>query len=174
MFPETTKSIKLPTVNDDGFITPTRENIVEIARSFIGTPWLHQGRGYHGTDCVGIIILIGHMTGTTFYDTTANYRRFPRPEVFIQHFREELKEKPITERKHGDVLLLRDAIFTTHSGIYCRASPNKPINKPNGDTFVHAFANRRRVVEEPIDNTVEGEELFRRITHCFEYRGVID
>ena len=162
-----TKSIELPTPNDDGLIPPTRENIVAIARSFIGTPWLHQGREWHGVDCVGIIIKIGHLTGTTFYDTTANYRRFPRPEVFLQHFREELNEKPINQRKHGDVLLLRDEIFTTHSGIFC-------TDGPDGDSFVHAIALRRGTVEEPITPTIEGEELYDRITHCFEFRGVID
>jgi cell wall-associated NlpC family hydrolase len=167
MFPETTKSTKLPTPNDDGLITPTRDNIVAIARAFVGTPWLHQGRGFHGVDCVGVIIKIGHLTGTTNYDTTANYRRFPRPEVFLQHFREELSEKPITQRKHGDVLLLRDSIFTTHCGIFC-------TDPREGDTFIHAFANRRKVLEEPITPGPEGHELYSRITHCFEYRGVLD
>jgi hypothetical protein len=167
MCPETTKLTASLTVNDDGLIVPTRENIVTLARRMVGTKWRHQGRNLNGIDCVGIVILIGHLTGTTFYETKANYRRTPRPEVFLAHFREELNEKPVTHRKHGDVLLLRDELFTTHSGIFAE-------DGPDGHSFIHAFANRRCVVEEPITNTVEGGELFERITHCFEFRGVID
>jgi cell wall-associated NlpC family hydrolase len=36
-------------------VTPTY--LVNVTRSFIGVPYLHQGRNRNGTDCIGLIIL---------------------------------------------------------------------------------------------------------------------
>jgi cell wall-associated NlpC family hydrolase len=166
MYQGMTKLTEHLTRNDEGFVVPTRDNIVEIARRCIGIPWRHQGRTMKGMDCIGIIIAIGHLTGTHFYNSTANYRRAPRPEVFLADFRKELNEKPLHQRKHGDVILIRDAIFTTHSGIY--------TTDGDEETLIHAFALRKQVVEDPISNTPQGSYLYNRMTHCFEYKGVID
>ncbi|MFP4004522.1 MAG: hypothetical protein ACLFV8_12150, partial [Alphaproteobacteria bacterium] len=34
------------------------QRIVGIARSYVGTPWRHQGRDRKGLDCVGLLYLV--------------------------------------------------------------------------------------------------------------------
>lgn len=46
----------------------TRAQIVEEARSYLGTKWLHQGRTRDGVDCAGLVACVGNALGLIAYD----------------------------------------------------------------------------------------------------------
>ena len=125
----------------------------------MGTRWLHQGRGRNGIDCAGLVIVVGNELGLIEYDTFDYQRRTTGPD-FMRHFRTNLESRPLREAEPGDVMLFRDKQFPCHSVILGE--------QRGGLTLIHAFASRRCVVEERLD---QGDWLSRR-THCFKYPGV--
>lgn len=57
-------------------LTIDRVEIVAMARSWLGTPWIHQGRLKSvGVDCGGLIIGVGKETGLLDFDTQAYSRK---------------------------------------------------------------------------------------------------
>ena len=54
----------------------SRADVVAAARSYLGVPYLHQGRTMRGLDCVGLIIRVGHDLGLSDYDIDG-YSRVP-------------------------------------------------------------------------------------------------
>lgn len=79
--------------------------IVDTARSFVGTKFVHQGRmpGV-GLDCIGLITCVARALDIPHHDDV-NYSRRPEPG----RLREGLLasgcfEIPAEERRHGDIL----------------------------------------------------------------------
>lgn len=74
---------------------------VEIARSYLGVPWVHQGRDPRfGIDCVGLGLLAFDVT------SSADYGRHPHNgrlrEELVRYFGEPVDDEP----RVGDVLEL--------------------------------------------------------------------
>ena len=135
-----------------------RDQIIQEALSWKGVRFRHQGRTrIHGVDCAGLIIAVAQELGLSKFDV-ANYRREPNQEQFIQHFRDQMREKPVVDREPGDIVLLRDNIFTCHTAIL-----------DHNNYMIHAFAARRKVVREQITDEWTG-----RMTYCFAFPGVDD
>jgi hypothetical protein len=155
MFQDRTKLPEHPTRLD-------RLQIVQEARSWLGRPFRHQGREWaHGVDCVGLVIKIQSALDPSWeYDVT-DYRREPKQQEFIQNFRDLMVEKNPADRLPGDVLLMRDRRFTCHCVVYDVNSSEEYI--------IHSYALRRKVVEEPLS-----AEWKNNITHCFEFKGIVD
>lgn len=92
----------------------TRNEIVAQARTWLGTPWHHQGRlkGV-GVDCIGLVIEVLKELGIQTEDTT-DYSRFPDgkslQEAMARHFVEADKPQP------GDILLMRVTKMPQHVG----------------------------------------------------------
>lgn len=137
----------------------TREDIVAEARTWLGTPWKHQGRTRLGVDCAGLIIVIAKALDLSDYDTTG-YGRSPVPREFMREFEATMNRKPVGDTLPGDVLLFRDRQHTCHSALVA--------DKGGSLTIIHAYASRRRVVEDRLD---QGDWLARR-SACFEFRGL--
>lgn len=89
--------------------------VVHEARTWIDTPYDHQGRlKGHRVDCAGVIIEAGIVTGA-FNLTRADfglawklfkgYGRLPNPRRALKAF--ELLMVPIEDPRHGDVAYLR-------------------------------------------------------------------
>lgn len=134
------------------------DKVVEEARGWLEVRFRHQGRNRAGIDCAGLCVVIAHALGLSEFDT-ANYGRAPKNDTFIGHFRNNMTQKNRLDRKPGDVLLFRDDMFTCHSAIY---------DIVNGqEVIIHAYALRRKVVEEDFT-----EEWLSKLTHCFAYHGV--
>ncbi len=140
---------------------PNRLDIIMAAREWIGVRWQHQGRTIHGIDCVGLILKVGQELKLVDFDTT-NYQRRTHGTLFLKHFKEHMKQKPILEGIPGDVLLLRDAQYPCHSTIIGERN--------NTQTIIHAHALKRKVLEEPLN---QGDWLDKRVA-CFEFIGVED
>jgi len=139
---------------------PNRDDIIEEARSWLDVKWRHQGRTRNGVDCAGIVILVGNKLGLTDYDTH-DYQPRTNGFEFVNHFRNNMDGKKISEALPGDVLLFRDKAFPCHSSI---------LSDKYGSPFIiHAYAPLLRVIEEPFS-----EEWRKKAIFCFAYRGIAD
>ena len=135
-----------------------RETIIAEARSWLETPWRHQGRTKRGIDCAGLIIRTGNDLKLLNYDVKA-YPRHTSRDAFIRHFQANMKEKHVSQRKPGDVLLFKDGIYACHCGIIA--------TKEGRETVIHAYINRGKTVEEPLIG-----DFLKKMTHCFEFAGL--
>lgn len=59
------------------------ERFIKVARSYLGVPWVHQGRSRTGLDCVGLIVISARNCGLDVpmlanYGRTPDYRQLKR------------------------------------------------------------------------------------------------
>ncbi len=142
----------------------TRTAIVDEARAWIGTRWLHQAalKGV-GCDCIGLVAGVARELGITgaerFFATPAlrAYGRAPEPRLIDAC---EMLLDPIrtTDAGPGDVLVLR---FETEPQHFALMSSSVP------PYMIHALAMARRVAEHRIDAIWAS-----RIVRAFRFRGV--
>jgi cell wall-associated NlpC family hydrolase len=122
---------------------------VEIARSLIGTPWGHQGRGPLFRDCIGLIVACFEQYGIR--DRT-NYDRNPRAGQLEADIREQFGTPiPREDMQPGDVVLMAFPRVIRHVGILA--------DHKRGLSVIHTWAKGPRCVcETPLD-----EQWMRRI-----------
>lgn len=65
----------------------TDDHLIDVARSYLGVSWKHQGRSRFGVDCIGLIVLSARACGLDV-PMIANYGRTP---YFIQAKKELIK-----------------------------------------------------------------------------------
>jgi cell wall-associated NlpC family hydrolase len=118
---------------------PNREEIVETARGWIGTPWKHQGRGERGIDCLGLVVVTAKALGLSEADEKT-YSRRPDGGELIKRFKKEMKEISLNDIRAGDVILFADTSYPCHVAI---------VSLKHGELhIIHAHATRRQVLEE--------------------------
>lgn len=119
-------------------IPPSR--LVQEARGLIGMPWLHQGRGPVGVDCIGFVFLTFKRAGIDITDVLGlkdrvDYARDPDPALvrLVENYCTRV-ETP----SPGSLLLFRfrGESHPRHFAIYTADK-----------TIVHACARRKEVVE---------------------------
>jgi NlpC/P60 family putative phage cell wall peptidase len=149
---------------------PTRSEIVATARTYVGTPFQHQGRikGV-GTDCVGIPMMVAEELGMNDKHgqpiTTRlhnGYSKQPWGNLVLQTCALYLIAKPITQMKPGDVIVLRVPKDPCHVAVVS-------LIPGQGLGMIHAYQGSEKTVENRID-----ERWHSRIAGCFEFPGVID
>ena len=118
----------------------TAEAVVAQARTWLGTPWRHQGRSPRGVDCAGLVVLVARALGLADHDV-AGYGRHSTGLAFVDQFRAAMDPVPLLEMLPGDVLVFADAAYPCHCGFRTefRDAPH----------LLHAHALRRQVIEEP-------------------------
>lgn len=116
------------------------DHIIAQARTWLGVPWRHQGRGAQGIDCAGLVVLVGRDLGLADYDSTG-YGRRAHGFGFVEHFRAAMDGVPVTEAQPGDVLVFADQSYPCHCGFL-----TTKLGHPH---LLHAHALRRQVIEEP-------------------------
>lgn len=140
-----------------------RAYIVDVARTYLGVRWKHQGQTRNGVDCLGLIGCVAADAGIDnawLTDESAEFKGYGR--------------QPDAERiaagcaryfdpVHGvpglaDVLLMRFDSEPMHFGLVSAINPNYMIH-------AHAFA--RKVVENRIDDVWRS-----RIVRAYSFRGV--
>jgi cell wall-associated NlpC family hydrolase len=136
-------------------VSATRDQVVEAARSYLGTRWHHQGRSPAGLDCAGLVIRVAHDLGLSEFDVTG-YGRTPDGASLYRMAARHMTRARRPQR--GDVLLFKFHRSPMHLAILT-----------GDDTMIHAFANNRKVVEHRIDETWRA-----RIVDAFTIPGVID
>ena len=135
----------------------TGDDIVRQARTWLDTPFRHQGRRKGiGTDCVGLVIGVAHELGLTDFDYVG-YGRTPHADVLRHHLATQMVSIPATEADVGDVLLFAFAIEPMHVGI----RTDKGI--------LHSYASAKRCVEHGLDSVwesrIRGAYRFRELMH---------
>jgi cell wall-associated NlpC family hydrolase len=138
-----------------------RVALIAEARTWIGTPWRHQGRlkGI-ACDCVGHIVCVPRALGIFPPDFDINgYARNPEPAVmkrFLDLYLDRVE--PASRRRGGDVLWLHPRRIPQHLGIYTF-----------DNTIIHAIDAIRGVREHVLD-----ERWRRAISGVWSYRGLRD
>jgi cell wall-associated NlpC family hydrolase len=122
--------------------TPTpmssRQQVVDAARAWLGTRWVHQGRAKAGIDCAGLLIKVHEDLGLPVTDM-AGYRRSPDGKSFLEHIRSQTV--PAAYPLPGTIGIFRQSNFPCHTGIF--AEKNGVV------TLIHAYAGAGKVIEEP-------------------------
>ncbi len=123
-------------------MTFTRQDVVDTARSYVGTRFARSGRDRNkGIDCVGLLTLVGWDLGLDIKDIR-DYTFEPKPGVFLQTIRSQSDPAPRNEMRPGQIVLLRQSIFPMHCGILGR--------NDRGLTVINANLHERKVVEQPV------------------------
>ena len=116
----------------------TREEIVQAARTWIGTPYRHQAsRKGVSTDCLGLIRgvwreLVGPEPAPV-PPYTPDWAEALKQETLLEAARQYLREIPIGAGEPGDVLLFRMGLG--HPAKHCAI-----ISAP--DRIIHAYWGR--------------------------------
>jgi NlpC/P60 family putative phage cell wall peptidase len=120
----------------------TRAQVVEQARTWIGTRWHHQGRVKgHGCDCAGLVIGIARELWLAEVDY-ANYSRYP-DGTLLALCDLHMTRIDAGQSQPGDVLVFAWGAEPQHLGIVASFEGRT--------TIIHAYAEARRVVENDLD-----------------------
>lgn len=118
----------------------TGADVVRVARTFLGVPYTHQGRGRGGIDCIGLPLmvaielgLIPRIVGPTDYGRMSQ-------SMLLDHAARWMTQ--IWHPVPGAVLILKwpRSPFASHCGIFGGKTPT-------GDSIIHAYGGARSVVE---------------------------
>jgi len=135
------------------------DEVVTVARSYMGVPWHHQGRNRAGMDCAGLIVCVAHDLSLSEFDTR-DYGRLPSGDQMRSVLREHCVELPATALAPGLVALMRFETDPQHLAIVAPYLYG-------GFSIVHALVQSRRVVEHRLD------DLWRsRIVALYQLPGV--
>lgn len=86
----------------------TRKQIIENALSYVGLPFVHQGRSKEtGVDCVGLLVCMGKELDYEHLIDAEAYRRIPSADVIRNILNANCDEIPLDEMKEGDIFLMR-------------------------------------------------------------------
>jgi hypothetical protein len=95
-----------------------RAEFVRVARSFVRTPYCHQGRmpGVQ-LDCVGVPVCAARITGAkpAGFEITG-YPHDPDGTMLVI-CREHMAEKPLRQLEDGDVLVISNGERPRHMGV---------------------------------------------------------
>jgi cell wall-associated NlpC family hydrolase len=136
-----------------------RAKIVAEARSWIGTPFHHQGRlkGV-GVDCAGLVIEVARSLGLSAYDETG-YATQPDGVSLKRSCDAQMQR--IDKYGPGDVVLFAFARHPQHLGIVGDYAAG-------GLSLIHAYAPNGKVVETIFDSV-----WIRRTVQAYRYPGVV-
>lgn len=146
-------------------------DVVATARTWKGTPWLHQAavKGV-GTDCIGLIAGVGIELGLpaavawTQDAAAKGYGRVPDPRMLMASCLKYLDPIPKERAGVGDILVLRFDREPQHFAILSSLQPRQVI---------HAYAAARKVCENGIDGEWRTGKTWRSlIVAAFRYRGI--
>lgn len=128
---------------------------IQHVRSYINTPFLHQGRDRNGIDCIGLIVTPLNEIGFFNYDNV-NYKRYGLGGEILEILSKYCYEIdwPNEELKSGDILMFSKR-NSQHLAIY------------TGSTIIHANNFIGKVVEHDLD-----EKWKSMINRVFRYKEV--
>jgi cell wall-associated NlpC family hydrolase len=115
--------------------------ILDEARALLGVPWRHLGRSVSGVDCIGLVLVAAARAGVVLPDP-APYARVPSSQALRQGIAAHLDAVPLDAVQPGDVLVMNAGLYAGHVGL---AGLHPTYGAPS---VLHAFAQRRKVVEE--------------------------
>lgn len=126
-------------------------DIVAAARRYLDVPFVHQGRGECGLDCLGLLLVVAKRCGLSFKGLAVSDIDVPtygmRPDTLLlkQRLDHFLQPIPREQVAVGDVVLLKVHGSPQHLAIIC----DYPMVGELG--IIHAYAPVRKVVEHRYD-----------------------
>ena len=135
----------------------TRNEIVNAARQWRGTQFVHQGRTKHGVDCIGLVLNVAWELGALprNYDVQG-YERMPDGSLFSECDR---LLKRIPAPVYGCVVAMKFDTDPQHIAIVGQHKSSL--------TLIHALSSEGRVVEHRLLWPWPG-----RIVGCFDFPGL--
>ncbi len=135
--------------------TFTRNDIIRVARSYIGTPFRLYGRERTGVDCVGLLYCLGKDLGIEV-DNYTNYKATPEPAKLQLMLDAYTYPTTINPPRNGQILKLRQLVFPMHVGVLVVEGQRLSV--------INANVKAKRVIEEPYstwkDLVLEHREIF--------------
>ena len=116
----------------------TGQVVVDEARTWIGTPFQHQGREKgRAVDCAGLVAGVAQALGFEIADMTG-YARQPFGNMLKAIC--EAQGVKVDKPQPGDILLMRFVREPQHLAIHA------------GETIIHSYQRAGKVSEHRIDN----------------------
>lgn len=141
----------------------TSDDIVNYARTWLGTRWVHQGRSETGIDCAGLLVKVAEHF-TLEHEDMQGYRRDPS-RAFLQQIKNY--SDPVRPRVplHGAIGIFHDTAMPCHTGIFAVDSVTGLV------TVIHSESFPKRRVSEQLYS--EGNQsLESRLVDIRTFRGV--
>jgi cell wall-associated NlpC family hydrolase len=108
--------------------------LIAEARTWVGVPFLHQGRSRDGVDCIGLIVETCRACGVLPIDfSTGVYGRVPAHDMLRTRIAAHCERLP--SARVGSLVVIRWAREASHVALCL------------GETLVHAYERVGRVVE---------------------------
>jgi len=149
----------------------TQEDIINQARTWLGTKYHHQGRlkkssrGDGGVDCIGLVIGIIDELGIQDGDGNSlvaadevNYSMYPERGRLVKSIQKHLRRVPTHRMRVGDVLLFKTFRDPQHVGLLS-------VYPSGGTGLIHCNSSAGKVVEQPLTETWE-----RMLTHVYRFK----
>lgn len=127
----------------------TRDEVVAAARSWKDVKWRKCGRSRAGIDCIGLIVMVAKDLGLEPADYP-NYSSIPDGTKLKDMIHEQAVK--INYPRPGSFGLFHLKGFPFHVGFFAE--------KHGKLSLIHAFAKRRKVVEEIYDPSTTHAELY--------------
>lgn len=135
----------------------SRERVVEVAKTWLGTPWVHNARVRgRGVDCGQLLAAVFEEAGVVGPVVTGEYPQdwaLHRSDEKFLGFVEQYARKVEREPLPGDVVLFKFGRCLSHGGIVVKW----PL-------IIHAYLNAREVV---FDDVIANSDLVRRYAGCW-------
>ena len=133
----------------------TADDILIAARSFLGTPFRHQGRipGL-ALDCAGLVVSVAKEIGADYIDRPG-YSRNPSGGLLESALDDQPCLERVTDRQPGDVLLMRFSGEPQHLAIF------------TGENIIHSYESVGKVCEHRM-----ADVWAVRIVRVYRFKGV--
>jgi len=142
--------------------------VVDEARQWIGTPWVHQARTRGlGCDCVGLVGGVAVALGAVharwweqeFDLLHGGYAQTPGRQM-LRAACDKYMDRVAGAAQSGDVMLMRFGPEPQHLAIYARSDDG-------AETMIHAYSPAGRTVEHRINSAWKA-----RIVAVYRLRGI--
>jgi hypothetical protein len=120
----------------------TRNELVDYARTFVGTRFKMHGRGTVGMDCIGLLIAVARHFGQEIEDKTSYTMGKPYEVELNKHLHQYSIPASINPIKHGQIVKFRQSFLPMHVGIITMDTAQPMV--------LNANMKKHRVVEEPL------------------------
>lgn len=143
----------------------TRKQVIDEARSWIGTRYQHQA-GVKGlaVDCINLIVGVANAVGIVppdfSMDRYSGYGRSPDPKTLIGGCEQFLTRIDKADAIPGDILVLRFEREPQHFAI---------LSDDNPPRMIHAYASARKATEQIID-----ADWASKIVAVYRFKGLED